>query len=138
MNVASTYQLNKVVIVLNFKKLMFKAMCNSHQHLYSRKTKGHIQGLLWSNKGRRYENILFNIRSTISCSYLYSRYRTLSLSLSLSLSHTHTHTQVNSLSPQWIQTRENVDKVTQRYKVSGTRTKPSLKSKIHLALTLTH
>ena len=55
MNVASTYQLNKVVIVLNFKKLMFKAMCNSHQHLYSRKTKGHIQGLLQTNKGRRYE-----------------------------------------------------------------------------------
>nr|POE59418.1 hypothetical protein CFP56_08244 [Quercus suber] len=49
-----------------------------------------------------------------------------------------THTQVNSLSPQWIQTRENVDKVTQRYKASGTRTKPSLKSRIHLALTLTH
>ena len=55
MNVATTYQLKKMVIVRNFKNLMFKAMCNSHQHLYSRKTKGHIQGLLQSNKGRRYK-----------------------------------------------------------------------------------
>ena len=54
MNVATTYQLKKIVIVQNFKNLMFKAMCNSHQHLYSRKTKGHIQRLLQSNKGRRY------------------------------------------------------------------------------------
>ena len=55
MNVATTYQLKKMVIVQNFKNLMFKAMCNSHQHLYLRKTKGHIQGLLQSNKGRRYK-----------------------------------------------------------------------------------
>ena len=55
MNVATTYQLKKMVIVQNFKNLMFKAMCNSHQHLYLRKTKGHIQGLLQSNKGWRYK-----------------------------------------------------------------------------------
>ena len=55
MNVATTFQLKKMVIVQNFKNLMFKAMCNSHQHLYSTKTKGHIQELLQSNKGRRYE-----------------------------------------------------------------------------------
>ena len=55
MNVATTYQLKKMVIVQNFKNLMFKAMCNSHQHMYSRKTKLHIQGLLQSNKGRRYK-----------------------------------------------------------------------------------
>ena len=54
MNVATTYQLKKMVIVRNFKNLMFKAMCNSHKHLYSKKTKGHIQGLQ-SNKGRRYK-----------------------------------------------------------------------------------
>ena len=40
MNEATTYQLKKMVIVQNFKNLMFKAMFNSHQHLYSRKTKG--------------------------------------------------------------------------------------------------
>ena len=55
MNVATTYQLKKMVIVQNFKNLMFKPMRNSHQHLYLRKTKGHIQGLLQSNKGRRYK-----------------------------------------------------------------------------------
>ena len=55
MNVETTFQLKKMVIVQNFKNLMFKAMCNSHQHLYSRKTKGHIQELLQSNKERRYK-----------------------------------------------------------------------------------
>ena len=39
MNVATTYQLKKMVIVQNFKRLMFKAICNSHQHLYSGKQK---------------------------------------------------------------------------------------------------
>ena len=55
MNVETTFQLKKMVIVQNFKNLMFKAMCNSHQHLYSRKTKGHIQELLQRKKGRRYK-----------------------------------------------------------------------------------
>ena len=55
MNIATTYQLKKMMIVQNFKNLMFKPMCNSHQHLYLRKTEGHIQGLLQSNKGRRYK-----------------------------------------------------------------------------------
>ncbi|KAL0001311.1 hypothetical protein SO802_015092 [Lithocarpus litseifolius] len=57
MNIAPIYQLNKVVIVQNFKKLMLKAMYNSHQHLYLRKTKRHIQGLLRSYKGRRYQKL---------------------------------------------------------------------------------
>ena len=73
MNVATTYQLKKMVIVQNFKNLMFKAMCNSLQHLYSRKTKLHIQGLLQSSKGRRYkkhfkvvfQSLIFSIHNLV-------------------------------------------------------------------------
>ncbi|XP_065625047.1 palmitoyl-acyl carrier protein thioesterase, chloroplastic isoform X2 [Quercus suber] len=33
MNVTTNYQVNKMVILQSFKKFMFKAMYNSHQHL---------------------------------------------------------------------------------------------------------
>ena len=58
MNVATTYQLKKMVIVQNYKYLVFKAICNSHQYLYSRKTKGHIQEYYKATKEEDTKNTL--------------------------------------------------------------------------------
>ena len=52
-NVRATYQMNGMVILQIFKKLMLKAMYNSHQHLHSRRTKGDYE-----EQNKKIQNIL--------------------------------------------------------------------------------